>query len=158
MRARAYSSLAKGWLDRAEKGLASETLNRYIRLYDAGYSANEAVALELTSRATLDVARKIESVGLGRPEDGKFPKDATERFERLTDLWEALDVSGAEIAAENLKREAKLSKSPLGYFCAAQDCGIAAAKKSTLWRCSGGCPPALKPHYCSKECQIVVRF
>ena len=119
LKARAYSSLAKGWLDRAEKALPSATLDLYIRLYEAGYSANEAVALGLTSRATLEVTERIQPMGLRRPEDGKFPEGTTERFERLTDLWEALDVCAAEGAAEKLKRKAKLSKNPTDYFCAA---------------------------------------
>ena len=158
LKALAYSSLAKGWLDRAEKGLKSAALNLYICLYDAGCSANEAVALGFTSRATLNVAERIESAGLRRSEDGKFPKVATERFERLTGLWRAFDVCSAEMAAEKSKREAKLSKVPLDYLCAAWDCGIAVTKKQTLQTCGGGCPPVLKPRYCSKECQRVVRL
>jgi len=127
-------------------------------LYGAGNSANQAVALGLTSNATLNVAGIIESAGFRRPEDNKCPEHSTERFEQLADLWKALDAREAEVAKEKLKRERKLSKDPLGYFCAAEDCGIMVTKKYTLWSCGGGCPRALKPHYCSKECQTAVRF
>ena len=44
----------------------------------------------------------------------------------------------AEIAQEELKREAKMSKDPLSYFCAAEDCGIVATRKSAPKRCGGG--------------------
>lgn len=156
LRARAYSSLARGWLDLAQEN-SPETLN-IAYLKDAGDSANAAVALGLISPVTLMVAWRIESLGLRRPEDNKFPEHSTEPFERLTDLWEALDAREAEMAEEDLKREAKVSKDPLSYFCAAEDCGIVATKKSTLRRCAGGCPPAFKPSYCSKYCQKAVRF
>ena len=156
MRARAHSSLAKGWFDLAVEN-SPESLN-ISRLYDAGNSANEAAALGLVSPAVLAVAQRIESAGFRRPEDNKFPEHSTERFERLTDLWEALDARVAEMAGEDLKREAKVSKDPLSYFCASEDCGIVATKKSTLRRCGGRCPPAFKPSYCSKYCQTAVRF
>ena len=148
--------LARGWFDQAHEN-SPGTLNINY-LYDAGDNANEAAALGLISPAVLMVVVRIESVGFRRPEDNKFPEHSTERFERLTDLWEALDARSAEMAEENLKREAKVSKDPLGYSCAAEDCGIVATKKSTLWRCGGGCPPVFKPSYCSKYCQKAVCF
>ena len=156
IRARAHSSLTKCWFDQAIEN-SPKTLN-ISRLYDAGSSANESVALGLISPVTLMVASKIESMGFRRPEDNKFPEHSTEPFERLTDLWEALDARKAEMVREELKREAKVSKDPLSYFCAADDCGIVATKKSTLRRCAGGCPPAFTPSYCSKYCQKTVRF
>ena len=155
LKARAWSLLAKSWLDLAfEK--APATLN-ISHLYDAGCSANKAVAAGLISPAVLMVAAKIESVGFRRPEDNTFPEYSMERFEQLTDLWEALDARDAEFTEESLKREVKVSRDPLSYFCAAEDCGIVATKKSALKRCGGGCPPAFKPSYCSKYCQTVVR-
>lgn len=125
-------------------------------LYDAGNCANEAVGLGLISPAVLAVASKSD--GLGQPGNNILPGQNTERFERLTDLWEALEARKAEMAEKDLKREAKVSKDPLSYFCAAEDCGIVATKKSTLWRCGGGCPPVFKPSYCSKYCQKAVCF
>lgn len=156
LKARAYSLLGKGWLDLAQED-TPRTLN-ISYLYDAGKCANEAAALGLISPAVLKVASRIEAVGLRRPEDNKFPEHSTERFERLADLWDALDMRKAELAKENLKREARLSKDPLSYSCAAEGCGIVATKKSTLWRCGGGCPRNFKPSYCSKYCQTAVRF
>jgi hypothetical protein len=156
LKARAYSLLAKGWLDLAQEN-APRTLNIGY-LADAGNCANEAAALGLISPAVLTVASRIETVGFRRPEDNKFPEHSTESFERLTDLWEALDIRKAEMAEESLKREAKVSKDPLSYSCAAEDCGIVATKKSTLRRCGGGCPREFKPSYCSKYCQTAVRI
>jgi len=132
LEARAHSSLAKGWLGLAHgKGFATLDVDR---LYNAGNSANEAVALGLVSGATLIVAESIKFAGLRRPEDNR------ERFEELTYLWKALDIRDAEVAEEKSKRDGKLSKDPLGYFCAAEDCGIMVTKKSTLRKCGGNCP------------------
>lgn len=155
LKARAYSLLARAWLDLAHEN-APDTLN-IAYLSDAGECANEAAALGLISPAVLTVASRIEDLGFRRPEDNRFPEHSTEKFERLTDLWEVWDVRKAELAEENLKREVKVSKDPLSYFCAAEDCGIVATKKSALKRCGGGCPPAFKPSYCSKYCQVVDR-
>ena len=156
LKARAYSSLAKGWLDLA-RGKCLTTLD-IDRLYNAGNSANEAVSLGLISDATLIVAGEIESAGFRRPKDNKHPEGSTERFEELTDLWKALDARNVELAETKLKRDVKLSRDPMGYFCAAEDCGIMATKKSTLRKCGGGCPQALKPAYCSEDCHQAVRF
>jgi len=156
LRAQAHSSLARNWLELAVEG-GPGTMN-ITHLYDAGNSANEAAALGLVSTAVLEVAQRIESAGFRRPKDNRFPEHSTERFERLTDLWKALDARIAlEMAEEDSKREAKVSKDPLSYFCASEDCGIVVTK-STLRKCGGRCPPALKPSYCSKHCQKTVRF
>ena len=156
LKARAHSCLAKGWFDLAHEN-SPGTLNIGY-LSDAGNSANQAVALGLISPATLAVASRIEDLGFRRPEDNRSPEHSTEAFEQLTDLWEAFDTRKAEIAEEDLKREVKVAKDPLSYFCAAEDCGIVATRKKTLRRCAGGCPPAFKPSYCSKDCQKTVRF
>ena len=155
LKARAYSCLAKGWLDRACKKGPTISVDH---LYDAGTSANEAVALGLISEVALIVAESIQSSGFRLREGSKHPEESTERFEQLIDLWEALDARDAERAEAKLKKEEKVMRDPLGYFCAAEDCGIVATKKSTLWRCGGGCPRVLKPSYCSKDCQVAVRF
>ena len=156
LKARAYSLLARGWLELAQEDAPGALNISY--LSDAGNCANEAAALGLISPAVLMVASRIETAGFRRPEDNKFPEHSTERFERLVDLWEALDARRAELVEESLKREAKVSKDPLSYSCAAEDCGIVATKKSTLWRCGGECPREFKPSYCSKYCQTAVRF
>lgn len=156
LKARAYSLLAKAWLDLAQEDAPGALNISY--LADAGNSANGAAALGLISPAVLAVASKIETAGFRRPEDNKFPEHSTEKFERLTDLWEAWDARKEELAEQRSKREAKVSRDPLSYFCAAEDCGIIATKKSTLRRCGGGCPREFKPSYCSKYCQTAVRL
>lgn len=156
MKARANSLLARGWLDLAQEDTPGALNISY--LHDAGKCANEAAALGLVSPAVLLVASKIEAEGFRRPEDNRFPEHSTEKFEQLTDLWEVWDARKAELAEEDSKKEAKVSKDPLSYFCAAEDCGITATKKSTLWRCGGECPREFKPSYCSKYCQTAVRF
>jgi len=155
LKARAYSSLALAFFE-----MAGENIPRNFhldRLYDAGNNANKAIALGLISPATLKVAMSIEEVGLRRPRDDRFLGYSTERFERLTDLWEAFDTRKAEKAEEDLKREVKVAKDPLSYFCAAEDCGIVGTSKSALWKCSGGCARVFKPSYCSRDCQKTVR-
>ena len=143
LKARAYASLAKGFHDEACEN-RPKTLN-ITRLYDAGNSANQAAALGLISPVILRVALEIEELGLRQPEDNQFPEHSTEMFGRLTDLWEVWDAGEAERAEENSRRDAKVSKDPLSYFCAAEDCELVATKKSTLRRCAGKCPSAFKP-------------
>ena len=156
LKARAYSSLAKGWLDLAHgKSLTSPDIDR---LYNAGRIANEVVSLGLISDAALIVAEEIEFAGFRPHGDDKHPVGSTERLGELTDLWKALDARNTELAEKKLKRDVKLSKDPMGYFCAAKDCGITVTKKSTLRKCGGQCPQALKPAYCSKDCYRAVRL
>lgn len=156
MEARAYSSLAQCSLELATENAAG--VLDLAHLQNAGTNANDAVALGLISRAAMKVALTIESAGFRRPEDNRFPEYSTEGFERLTHLWEAFDARRAEMAEEYLQRESKISKDPLSYSCAAEECGIVATKKSALRRCAGKCPAAFKPSYCSKYCQKAVRF
>ncbi|KAI0797060.1 hypothetical protein C8Q75DRAFT_862786 [Abortiporus biennis] len=62
------------------------------------------------------------------------------RFHDLEYLREALGKRDKEVKAEKERRDKK-------------GCGIGATKKASLLRCGGTCPPDIKPHYCSKECQ-----
>jgi len=75
------------------------------------------------------------------------------RFLDLEFLNEALDIREREVQAEQSRREKKITKEPTAYVCAAPGCGIGATRKATLLKCGGKCPPDIKPHYCSKECQ-----
>ncbi|KAI0351311.1 hypothetical protein OH77DRAFT_1567590 [Trametes cingulata] len=50
-------------------------------------------------------------------------------------------------------RLAKVSKAPHVYRCANEGCDIRATHKGALKQCGGDCPPARKPHYCSRYCQ-----
>ena len=81
---------ALAWLDLAHEN-GPGTLN-ITYLSDAGNNANKAVALGLISPMALHVASVIEAQGFRRPGDSQFPEHSTERFERLTDLWETWDV------------------------------------------------------------------
>ena len=156
IKAQAHSCLAIGWFD-----LAVEDPERWNidSLYRAGSNANEAVSLGLISPGALRAGFSIEKQGFRRPEENRFPEVDTDRFEGLAELWEATDMRLAEVNKVTAKRDAKVSKTPLQYVCAAEDCGIQATKKSGLLRCGGKCPMPFKPSYCSKECQkMVCRF
>ncbi|KAI1789030.1 hypothetical protein LXA43DRAFT_1022996 [Ganoderma leucocontextum] len=76
-------------------------------------------------------------------------------FADLKYLWRAYDGYLFEQRALEEKRLARISKRPHRYRCAAQGCGIQAMHRSTLFKCSGYCPPESKPHYCSEECQAL---
>ena len=153
IKAQAHSCLAAGWFDRATEDPERWNIDS---LYRAGNNANEAASLGLISPAVLRVGFSTESQGFRRPEDNRFPGLSTDRFERLADLWEAIDMRTAEVNRAKAKRDAKISRAPLKYVCSAEDCGIQATKKSGLLRCAGKCPVVFKPSYCSKECQKMV--
>ena len=94
LKTRAYSPLAKRWLDLVHgNGFVTSDIDG---LYNAGNSANEAIALGFVSDASLIIAESIEFAGLRWSEDKKHSKDNNERFEGLTDLWKALDMRDAE--------------------------------------------------------------
>ena len=154
IKAQAHSCLATGWFDRAIEDPERWNIDS---LYRAGDNANEAVSLGLISPGALRAGFSIEKQGFRRPEENRFPGVDTDRFERLTELWEATEMRLAEVNKVTAKRDAKVSKTPLQYICAAEDCGIQATKKSGLLRCGGKCPMPFKPSYCSKECQKMVR-
>ena len=153
IRAQAHSCLARGWHDRAMDDPECWNIDS---VYRAGSNANEAVSLGLTSPAALMAGYQIERIGFRRPETNRFTEFSTDRFEQLTELWEAVDKRTEEVNKERSKQDAKVAKAPLQYVCAAKDCGIQATKKSGLLRCAGKCPVPFKPSYCSKECQKIV--
>lgn len=126
-------------------------------MYRAAVCANAAAALGFVSPDVLQVAQHVENIGFRRPEDNKFKEHSTERFEKLTDLWEAWDRRKAMVQREEGKQAAKVEKQPNMYTCAAEHCGIESTSKSGLSACGGKCPPIAKPSYCSKECQKKVR-
>lgn len=119
--------------------------------------ADEACALGFVPPGVLSVGMTVERSGFRRKEDLKFPGWSTERFEKLSELWRAVDRRKAEIQREDMKRERKVRKDPNAYICAAEGCGIEATHKAALQRCSGKCAAEGKPAYCSKECQKQVR-
>ena len=151
VKAQAYSCLAAGWFERAIEDPERWNIDS---LHRAGSNANEAIALGITGTVSLKLGFSIQSHGLRRPEDNRFPGLSTDRFERLADLWEAIDARTAEMERVAAKKEVK---APLKYACSADDCGVQATKRSGLFRCAGKCPVVFKPSYCSKECQKLVR-
>lgn len=126
-------------------------------LYRAGNNANEAILLGLISPGALRIGFSVEAQGLRKPGDNRLSGLSTDGFERLTDLWEAIDMRTEEMNKASAKKEPKGSRAPLKYICSVEDCGIQATKKSGLLRCAGKCPVVFKPSYCSKECQKMVR-
>ena len=142
------------WFDRAIEDPERWNIDS---LHRAGSNADEAVSLGITGSGALRVGFSIESQGFRRPENNRFPGLNTDRFERLTELWEAIDARTAEIDRASAKGDTKVSKAPLKYVCSTEDCGIQATKKMGLLRCAGKCPVVFKPSYCSKECQKIVR-
>jgi hypothetical protein len=156
IKAQAHSCLAVGWFDRAIEDAERWNIDS---LYRAGSNADEAISLGLVSPGTLRTGFAIETQGFRRPEDNRFPGLDTDRFEQLTELWEAIDARTKEMNKASAKRDGKVARAPLKYICSAADCGIQATKKSGLLRCAGKCPVVFKPSYCSKECQkVVCRF
>ncbi|KAF7370569.1 hypothetical protein MSAN_00689300 [Mycena sanguinolenta] len=68
-------------------------------------------------------------------------------------LWMALEKRKKEVEKEQEKAERKREKDSNRYICAAPECYIQASKGGGLAQCAGACDPAVKPAYCSKECQ-----
>ena len=153
IRARAHSCLAAGWFERATEDNKRWNIDS---LYRAGSNGNEAISLGLFSLGALRAGSSIESQGFRRPQDNRFPGLDTDRFERLEQLWEAIDMRKEEVKRASAKKDAKASRAPLKYVCSTGDCGIQATKTWGLLRCAGKCPVVFKPSYCSKECQSMV--
>ena len=158
LRARAFSCLAHAqWDARIANGGQAWNIDS---VYRACFFANGAAALGFTTPEVLAVAAGTERAGFRNKEDAQArfgPIENLERFEKLEDLWEALDKRKAEVEREDARQAAKEAKNPNAYSCAAEGCGIEATSKSGLMRCAGPCPLATKPAYCSKECQRQVR-
>lgn len=74
-------------------------------------------------------------------------------FSSRDSLWKAYEEYIQRQDALESKRLAKVASSPNWYRCAADGCGIQATNKGALRKCGGQCPTAVKPHYCSRECQ-----
>ena len=77
----------------------------------------------------------------------------SEKILQLRPLWDVLRRRDEEYVAEERRRRAKVAKGANAYVCAAEGCKVEGLHKSALRACGGSCPPDLKPHYCSKECQ-----
>lgn len=158
IRARAWSCTAFAWDEFSTYPDRKSTNLDYV--YRAAYCADWAARLGLVSPAALALAAKIVEWRASERFANADPMLSLKhsRYEELTFLWKALEDRDKECEAESAKREAKTARQPGLYRCAADGCGIESTSKSGLMRCSGKCPPALKPSYCSKECQKKVRF
>ncbi|KAI0701120.1 hypothetical protein C8T65DRAFT_579793 [Cerioporus squamosus] len=112
--------------------------------------ANESVKLGLVSPVVLLVGMKIREFG----EIFRVDVEQTvQRAKRFRPLWRAVSRRVDEIHAEERRRQGKVDRRPNQYVCAAEGCGIEGEKKAVLRACGGRCPPDLKPHYCSSDCQ-----
>lgn len=112
-------------------------------LSKAGFYADMSAALGLKSPIVLALASAINGADLRNHY----------LFSKFKAIWGLLDQREREVKAEEEKRTGKVLKAPLAYKCAAEGCGIEGKNKAALRRCAGKCPTAMKPSYCSKECQ-----
>jgi hypothetical protein len=154
VQAKALCCLANAFFERSD--LPDDT-RQIDDLYRAARLADECASLGLIAPFVLYAAKRLEAFGLRRQADCRYRGVDTTRFERLEFLWEAWEAREAEFSAEQRTRDAKVSKAPTRYKCAAEGCGIEATRKAGLLKCMGECPADLKPSYCSKECQRAVR-
>lgn len=122
-------------------------------LLRAAQFANNAAALGFVSPYVLNVARSANDIGARNRSAWRFDHPFNPGFAPLEFLWGAYEARLAEMDAEDKKQEKKITKNPTSYRCASPSCGITVTKKATLLKCSGGCPPDQKAHYCSPECQ-----
>ncbi|KAI0364545.1 hypothetical protein BV20DRAFT_830292 [Pilatotrama ljubarskyi] len=115
----------------------------------AVHHANESVKLGLVSPIVLRVGLMMRDLG------AQLGVDVSQmgRSRRFRPLWRAVTHRMEELYAEERKKQARVGRKPNAYMCAAEGCGIRADGRAALKACSGKCPPDLKPHYCSKECQ-----
>ncbi|EIW56756.1 uncharacterized protein TRAVEDRAFT_73185 [Trametes versicolor FP-101664 SS1] len=130
------------------EGTRDEIMANDFMLLAATY-ADAAVGYGVVTQAVLGVARYL----VRGAERNKIEIRTTERYKPFKDLWHAFDVREVELAEDRAKRDAKVSRAPNAYTCAAPGCGLIAGKKKSFMRCAGKCPPERKPHYCSKDCQ-----
>jgi hypothetical protein len=149
---RALSCLASAFLERSNMGPGAVQIDH---LYRAGKLADMAASLGFVSPSMLGIAARIEDAGFRRQADCRFVVDIT-RYAELDFLWNAFDAHRARIGLNDRQRDSKAAIAPNLYQCAAEGCGIKATSKSGLSQCSGPCSAAVKPSYCSKECQRVV--
>jgi len=143
----AMCCLAAGYF---EKSIVGSALH-ISPLRQAANFADVSAAFGFVPPIVLKIPATIRDHVLDNPRfAGKFDPSI---FEEFSHMWEALAVRQREFQEEEAQREAKVSKKPLAYRCAAEGCGVGATKKATLQRCGGKCLLEMKPSYCSKECQ-----
>ncbi|KAI0630470.1 hypothetical protein C8Q77DRAFT_1133222 [Trametes polyzona] len=115
----------------------------------AVHHANQSTKLGLVSPIVLEVGLMMREVGAQLGVD--LAQMSRTRLYRP--LWRAITTRIEEIYEEERKKQSKVQRNPNEYVCAAEGCGVRAESRAALKSCAGKCPPDLKPHYCSKECQ-----
>ena len=118
----------------------------YASLVFAAVHATHAIELGLVSATVLWVGRGVKNVVERVGGD-------TDKIVQFRPLWDVLRRRDEECVSEERRRREKVAKGPNAYVCAAEGCKVEGLHKSALRACGGRCPPDLKPHYCSKECQ-----
>ncbi|KAI0737326.1 hypothetical protein C8Q80DRAFT_1276513 [Daedaleopsis nitida] len=117
----------------------SEQLFRH--LYRSVFNANAVVERGLHCQTAFRIAEEV--LDLGRLNRQNVRGGA--RFRWFKVLWAVYDRYKQVLEKQEL--------TPSRYACAAAYCSFKTMKGKQLKQCAGGCPPQLKPSYCSKECQ-----
>ncbi|KAL1938228.1 hypothetical protein VTO73DRAFT_11872 [Trametes versicolor] len=126
-----------------------EPAARFTNFSNALEHANESAKLGLVSPAVLTAGFLLRDFG----DAAGIDLSQMTRSRRFGPLWQTVTRRLDELYAEERIKQMKIAKNPAAYVCAAEGCGIRAEERAALRKCAGRCPPDLKPHYCSPECQ-----
>lgn len=157
-RAHAHSGLVYAfWHEWNDPGSApsdrfSGILNRRYELpeaddvtyHQAAKHAVQSAELGLVSGIVLDFGLQFSVVSDGMRQVEVKP---------FASLLKAVEDHHRRRQEEDEKRDTKVANSAKAYICAVQECLVQGLQKKALMACGGPCLPAVKPHYCSKECQ-----
>lgn len=127
----------------------NEPAARFTNFSNALEHANESAKLGLVSPAVLTTGFLLRDFG----DAAGIDMSQMTRSRRFGPLWKTVTRRLDELYAEERIKQRKIAKNPVAYVCAAEGCGIRAEERAALRKCAGRCPPDLKPHYCSPECQ-----
>ena len=122
-------------------------LSPYASLIFATVHANYSVRLGLVSSTILSVGFGVKDVV------EQLGADISMASSRFMPLWDELKKREDEVLAEERRRQGKVAREANAYVCAAEGCKVEGLHKVALRAFAGQCPPDLKPHYCSRECQ-----
>ena len=110
----------------------------------AGYGFIPPIALRIP--AWLHALKKLHN----------FDARAHDVFKLFRYAWRAYDEFRADQTLAEAARREKIRGQEERYRCATEGCGIQATHANGLRRCSGNCPPSVKPYYCSELCHLRV--
>lgn len=149
-RCRALSALSFHYLRMYNDYLAKDMLRQAdAMLYLAGGYADDAAFLGPI--CTYAMVKTAEAIASRMDPDGSRPLPAKHKseFEGMKEMFHQF---------VRYTRFMGKAESPRFYMlpCSA-GCGIMATKRSTFFTCRGACPPNVKPLYCGKACQKLVR-